>query len=105
VHPVVGALVVVAAAWFWARAEIALTTAPSLADQFRYEDLAWALRWGALVYACYFIVSFPMVYALDEARRRDAGRSDGRWSKALAAGMLTFVLLDVATAVIGARYR
>ena len=46
VHPAVGALVVAAAAWFWARAEIALTTAPSLADQFRYEDLSWALRWG-----------------------------------------------------------
>jgi len=70
VHPAVGALVVAAAAWFWARAEIALTTAPSLADQFRYEDLSWALRWGALIYACYFVVSFPMVYRLDGARRR-----------------------------------
>jgi cycloeucalenol cycloisomerase len=104
VHPVVGALVVAAAAWFWARAEIALTTSPSLADQFRYEDLAWALRWGALVYACYFIVSFPMVSQLDEA-------PDERWTvgrtvvNALAAGMLTFILLDVVTAMIGARYR
>jgi cycloeucalenol cycloisomerase len=104
VHPLVGALVVGVAAWFWARAEIALTTAPSLADQFRYEDLAWALRWGALVYACYFVVSFPMVYRLDEP-------PDERWTvgrtvvEALAAGMLTFVLLDVATVAIGARYR
>jgi cycloeucalenol cycloisomerase len=104
VHPIVGALVVAAAAWFWARAEIALTTAPSLADQFRYEDLAWALRWGALVYACYFIVSFPMVYRLDEPP--DDDWTVGRTAiDALAAGMLTFVLLDVATAVIGARYR
>src|SRR5205814_4170164 len=66
VHPAVGALVVAATAWFWARAEIALTTAPSLADQFRYEDLAWALRWASLVYAGYFIVSFPLVFRLDE---------------------------------------
>jgi cycloeucalenol cycloisomerase len=103
VHPLVGALVVAAAAWFWAFAEIRLTTAPSLADQFRYEDLSWALRWGALVYACYFIVSFPMVYRLDE----NPGES---WSiertaiEALAAGMLTFILLDLATKWVGAPY-
>ena len=104
VHPLVGAVVVAVTAWFWARAEIALTTAPSLADQFRYEDLAWALRWGALVYACYFIVSFPMVARVDEP-------PDDRWTvgrtiiDALAAGMLTFVLLDLVTTWIGARYR
>jgi cycloeucalenol cycloisomerase len=103
-HPLVGALVVALAAWFWAFAEIRMTTAPSLADQFRYEDLAWALRYGALVYACYFIVSFPMVYRLDEP-------PDDRWTvgrttiEALAAGMLTFVLLDLVTHAIGARYR
>ena len=104
VHPAVGALVVAVAAWFWARAEISLTTSPSLADQFRYEDLAWALRWGALVYACYFIVSFPMVSRLDE-------RPEEVWTvrrtiiEALAAGMLTFILLDLVTAWVGARYR
>ena len=104
VHPAVGVLVVAAAAWFWARAEIALTTAPSIADQFRYEDLSWALRWGALIYACYFIVSFPMVSRLDE----DPGEV---WTvrrtiiEALAAGMLTFILLDLVTAWVGAPYR
>ena len=102
-HPVVGALVVAAAAWFWAWAEIRLTTSPSLADQFRYEDLAWALRWGALVYACYFIVSFPMVYRLDEDA--DEPWSLGRTAnEGLAAGMLTFILLDLATKWVGARY-
>jgi cycloeucalenol cycloisomerase len=104
VHPLVGALVVALAAWFWARAEITLTTSPSIADQFRYEDLQWALRWGALFYASYFVVSFPMVYRLDE-------RADDVWSvgrtvvDALAAGMLTFVLLDLATRVTGMPYR
>jgi cycloeucalenol cycloisomerase len=104
VHPVVGAAVVALAAWFWARAEITLTTSPSIADQFRYEDMRWALRWGALFYASYFIVSFPMVYRLDE-------RVDDRWSlgrtaiDALAAGMLTFVLLDLATRLTGMPYR
>jgi cycloeucalenol cycloisomerase len=104
VHPVVGALVIVLTAWFWARAEIALTTAPSIADQFRYEDLPWALRWGALVYACYFVVSFPMVSRLDEQPGEEwtVGRT---LIDALAAGMLTFILLDLVTACIGAPYR
>ncbi|MGH7821457.1 MAG: hypothetical protein ACREQ9_16965 [Candidatus Binatia bacterium] len=97
-------LTVAAVAWFWAWAEIRLTTDPSLADQFRYEDMAWALRWGALFYACYFVVSFPMVYRLDE----DAEK---RWSlgrtavDALAASMLVFVLLDLVTKLVtGAPY-
>jgi len=103
-HPAVGALVVAGAAWFWARAEIALTTAPSLADQVRYEDLAWALRWGSLVYACYFVVSFPMVYRLDEDAR-DPWTVRRTIVESLAAGMLTFILLDLVTASIGAPYR
>jgi len=104
VHPVVGALVVAATAWFWARAEMTLTTSPSLADQFRYEDLAWALRWGSLVYACYFVVSFPMVYRLDEDAR-DPWTVRRTVVESLAAGMLTFILLDLVTAAIGAPYR
>ncbi len=104
VHPVVGALVVAATAWFWARMEIALTTSPGIADEFRYEDLGWALRWGALVYACYFVVSFPIVYRLDE-RRDDVWTIPRTVTEALAAGMLTFILLDLVTACIGAPYR
>src|SRR5207249_628233 len=95
-HPLAVALAVAAAAWFWAWAEIRLTTEPSIADQFRYEDMAWALRWGAVFYACYFIVSFPMVYRLDEepAARWTLGRTA---IDALAAGMLVFTLLDLVT--------
>ena len=104
VHPLVVALTVAAAAWFWAWAEIRFTTDPSLADQFRYQDMAWALRWGAVFYACYFVVSFPMVYRLDED-------PDDRWTlgrtciDALAASMLVFVLLDLVTrGITGAPY-
>ena len=79
-------------------------SAPSLADQFRYEDLPWALRWGALIYACYFIVSFPLVSRLDE--RPGEAWSVGRTVvESLAAGMLTFILLDLVTACVGAPYR
>ncbi len=95
-RPLAVALAVAVAAWFWAWAEIRLTTDPSIADQFRYEDMAWALRWGAVFYACYFIVSFPMVYRLDEepAARWTVGRTA---IDALAAGMLVFTLLDLVT--------
>jgi len=102
VHPLVGISTVIAAAWFWAFAELFMTTSPSIADQFRYQDMSWALRWGALFYACYFIVSFPMVYRLDET-------PDENWSvghtctEALAAGMMTFILLDLATQLVGMR--
>ena len=67
--------------------------------------MAWALRWGALFYyACYFVVSFPMVYRLDEGPGEDwtVGRTA---IEALAAGMLTFILLDLVTKFVGAPYR
>ena len=103
-HPLAAALTVAVVGWFWAWTEIRLTTDPSLADQFRYEDMAWALRWGAVFYACYFVVSFPMVYRLDEdpEQRWSVGRTA---IDALAASMLVFTLLDLVTKfVTGAPY-
>jgi cycloeucalenol cycloisomerase len=97
------ALAVVVTAWFFAWAEVFFTTGPSLAHQFRYADGAWMLRWETWFYACYFLVSFPMVYRLDENPGDD-------WPlsrvviEALAAGMLVFFLLDLATHAIGARW-
>jgi cycloeucalenol cycloisomerase len=94
---------VAATAWFFAWAEMFFTTDPSIAHEFRYEDLPWALRWGTWFYACYFVVSFPMVYRLDE----EPGEN---WPvsrvviEALAAGMLAFFLLDLVTHVVGARW-
>ncbi len=104
VHWLVPVTTVAIVAWFWAWAELFFTTAPGIADQFRYQDMSWALRWGALFYACYFVVSFPMVYRLDET-------ADQPWSlgrtciDALAAGMGSFILLDLVAKVVGARYR
>jgi cycloeucalenol cycloisomerase len=103
VHRLIGALVVLATAWFWAWAELYFTTSPAIADQFRYQDLAWALRFGALFYACYFVVSFPMVARLDEEPGENwtIGRT---CTSALATGMGTFVLLDLATRATGTPY-
>lgn len=102
--PVASIAAVAATAWFFAWAEMFFTTDPSLASEFRYEDLPWALRFGAWFYACYFLVSFPMVYRLDEEPGED-------WPvsrvviEALAAGMLAFFLLDLVSHAIGARWR
>lgn len=99
-----GRVVAVAAtAWFFAWAEVFFTTGPSVAHQFRYEDMDWMLRWGAWVYACYFVVSFPMVYRLDENPGDDWPLSRVL-IEALAAGMLVFFLLDWVTTAIGARW-
>jgi len=58
------------------------------------------LRWGSLLYATYFVTSFPIYYFLDERPGRP-------WSlltvcgAALSASMLTLHLLDFATHLVG----
>jgi cycloeucalenol cycloisomerase len=93
-------LTVVATAYGFAWAETWFMTDPSIAEQFHYRDLPRMLRWGSLFYACYFVVSFPMVYRLDESPCEDwsLGRTA---TEALAAGMLVVFLLDRVTAAIG----
>ena len=96
-------VVVVAAAYGFAWAETFFMTGGAIAEQFTYRDLARMLRWGSLFYACYFVVSFPMIYRLDE----EPGES---WPlrrvavEALAAGMLLLILLDTVTRFVGRLY-
>jgi cycloeucalenol cycloisomerase len=83
-------------AWLFAWGEIYGTTLEAIREQFTYRDMDWALSWGALCYACYFVSSFPMVCGLDESPGE-------RWSlrrtteSALAAAMMAFLLLDAVT--------
>ena len=65
-------------------------------------DMDWALSWGAALYSCYFVCSFPVVFWLDEELGvSDKGKPAGRWGlgrvvqSALAAGMMGFILLDL----------
>ena len=89
-------ITVVVTALFFAWAETRLVATDKNAPYFAYRDLAWMLRYGSVFYACYFLVSFPMFYQLDEGR-------DEHWSlsyvctHALAASMLVFLLLDIAS--------
>eukprot|EP01062_Namystynia_karyoxenos_P067470 TRINITY_DN61434_c0_g1_i1.p1 TRINITY_DN61434_c0_g1~~TRINITY_DN61434_c0_g1_i1.p1 ORF type:complete len:317 (+),score=97.25 TRINITY_DN61434_c0_g1_i1:67-951(+) len=91
------------AAWLFAWGEIWGTTMDAIKDQFNYADMDWALTWGAALYACYFIVSFPFVYGLDETPAQ-------RWplrrvaESALAASMLSFILLDLVTQFVIRRW-
>jgi cycloeucalenol cycloisomerase len=96
-------IVVLATAYGFAYLETFFMTGGSIAEQFTYKDLPRMLRWGSLFYACYFFVSFPMVYRLDEGEAEN-------WPlrrvcvEALAAGMLVLFLLDLATRVVGRLY-
>ena len=66
-----------------------------------YVDLERMLAYGSWFYALYFVVSFPVVYRLDEGT--------GRWPlsrvviEASAVGMLTLFLIDLATHALGGR--
>jgi cycloeucalenol cycloisomerase len=94
---------VLASAYGFAWAETFFMTGGAIAEQFAYRDLDRMLRWGSLFYACYFVVSFPMIYRLDEEPgecwplRRVA-------VEALAAGMLLLALLDTVTRFVGRLY-
>lgn len=96
-------VVVVIAAYGFAWAETFAMTNGAIAEQFTYRDLPRMLRWGSLFYATYFVVSFPMIYRLDERPGED-------WPlrrvavEALAAGMLMLFLLDVLTHFVGRMY-
>ena len=101
--PLAWPVTVVAAAYCFAWAETYAMAGGAIAENFGYRDLARMLRWGSLYYALYFVVSFPMVYRLDEAAADDW--SLGRTAiDALAAGMLVLFLLDGATKFVGTLY-
>jgi len=103
VSPLLWPLVVVVTAYGFAWAETYFMTDQSLAEQFYYRDLPRMLRWGSLCYACYFFVSFPMVYRLDEGEAENWPLSKV-CIDALAAGMLVLLLLDTVTRMVGRIY-
>lgn len=99
------AAIVGATAIFWAWGETAFyfQLAPNDMANVWYEDLPKMLAYGSWFYALYFIVSFPIVYRLDE--RRDGER----WSlprvviEASAVGMITLLFIDLATWAVGGK--
>ncbi len=84
----------------WAWAETKAMANPVMAGMFYYEKMALMLKYGSIVYATYFIASFPIYYFIDE----DANKPWSLWQVAggaLAASTLTFFMLDIAVHLIG----
>jgi len=89
--------------YFWAWMETKAMANPMIAEQFYYKDNARMLAYGSVMYAFYFLASFPIFYFLDEDKKR-------KWSllmvvaAGLSASMLTFYLLDFWTHLVGRIY-
>ena len=89
-----------ALAYAVAYAETYFMASDFLRDLFWYQDKPRMLRWGSLFYACYFFVSLPLLYRMDEPPR--PAWTPGRAAlEALAAGMLVFMILDAITLALG----
>ena len=87
--------------WAWMETWLYFKAAANNMANVWYVDLDRMLAWGSWFYALYFVVSFPMVYRLDE--QADAPR----WPlsrvviEASAVGMFTLFLIDLATHALG----
>lgn len=81
-------------------AETFFMAIPQLADVFIYLDRGRMLAFGSIFYACYFVVSVPLIARVDEP-------PEDRWPTAkivvevLAASMLVLILLDAWALVLG----
>ncbi len=86
--------------YVWAYLETFAMANPLMAGMFYYEKMELMLKYGSIVYATYFIASFPIYYFIDE-------ESDKKWSLlqvcsgAFTASILTQYMLDAAVHMIG----
>lgn len=84
----------------WAWLETRAMANPLMTSTFYYEKMDAMLAYGSIIYATYFVASFPIFYFLDENMRQ-------RWSvlqtaaAGLSASMLTFFLLDFCAHGVG----
>ncbi|HET8704886.1 MAG TPA: hypothetical protein VFM46_01185, partial [Pseudomonadales bacterium] len=86
--------------YFWAWMETKAMANPLMSKTFYYQNIPAMLAYGSVIYATYFVASFPIFYNLDE-------KAAARWDlyKTIAAGfsasMLTFYLLDLCAWLVG----
>lgn len=97
------ALATLALAYGVSFAETLFMASDAISDLFWYADKPRMLRWGSLFYACYFLVSLPLLARLDEPTEPPGPVfSPGRAAlEALAAGMLVFMILDALALLLG----
>lgn len=98
-----GIVGVTAVFWAWMETWFYFKAAANNMANVWYVDLDRMLAFGSWFYALYFVVSFPMVYRLDEEA------SGSRWPlsrvviEASATGMITLFLIDLATHALDGR--
>jgi cycloeucalenol cycloisomerase len=86
--------------YVWAWMETKAMANPLMATSFYYEKMDVMLAYGSIIYATYFVASFPIYYFLDET-------PDKTWSlpqtigAACVASMVTFYLLELSAHLIG----
>ncbi len=91
--------------YIWAWLETKTMANTLIEEQFHYKDKARMLAYGSVMYAFYFIASFPIFYWIDEEVSGEGGLR--RWSlwqvssAALSASMITLYLLDFWTHRVG----
>ena len=83
---------IVGYAWAWM--ETKAMANPLMATSFYYTNMPAMLAYGSLIYATYFVASFPIFYFLDEQRLKP-WKLVSVCSAALSASMLVFYLLEV----------
>lgn len=84
----------------WAWLETKAMANPLMATSFYYTNMPAMLKFGSLIYATYFVVSFPIYYYLDEnpAAPWDIFKVA---AASLSASMLVFYLLDLCAHWVG----
>ena len=94
------ALVTLALAYAVAYAETLFMAIDAIAPYFGYADKARMLRYGSLFYACYFLVSLPILARLDEpaGERTPLGRVI---LSSAGAGLIVMLILDLLAWIIG----
>lgn len=84
--------------YIWAWLETKAMANPLIANSFYYEKMDIMLAYGSMIYATYFVASFPIFYFINEKLTWDNLKVI---SAGFSASMLTFYMLDMAAHLIG----
>jgi len=94
---------VTAVFWAWMETWFYFKAAANNMANVWYVDLERMLAYGSWFYALYFVVSFPLVFRLDEDAAGDRWPLSRVVIEASAVGIVTLFLIDLATHALGGR--
>jgi cycloeucalenol cycloisomerase len=100
---IAGIVALTAIFWAWGETAFYFQLAPNDGANVWYEDLPKMIAHGSWFYALYFIVSFPIVYRLDERREAERWPLSRVVIEACAVGMVTLLFIDLATWYVGGK--